>query len=429
MKYKFGFWQTTSLVVGNIVGSGILMLPAALAAYGTFGLFGWALTSVGAVFLGLVFARLSHRFTKSGGPYVYAREVFGRFFGFQVAWTYWLANIVSNLAVVVAFVSYLSIAYPILSKHPLYAFGVSIISLWGSVTVNLISLKIFARVQLLVTIAKVLPLIILSAIGVFYVDWSNLYPFTLPDGITPGQAILATMSLSIFSFIGIESATIPAEHVEHPKKVVAQATVAGTVISAAIYIWIAMVVMGILGSDRLSLSHAPFADAFGHMFGSKSAYLIALMAAFSCFSTLNGWILLQGQIPLAVAKDNLFPKILGYQSSQGTPVAALLISAFFMSLLLFLNYTASLVDQFSMIVNLTSFSILLPYLFSGLADLVLLWREGKKNVFAWRSILVSITAVLYALVAISGVGYQSFLMGVGLVVIGVPIFWIMKKET
>lgn len=410
------------------MGSGILMLPVALAYYGTFGLFGWALTSLGAIFLGLVFASLSHRFTKSGGPYVYAREVFGRFFGFEVAWTYWLANIISNLAVVIAFVSYLSAAYPVLKEHPLYAFGVGLIALWVSVAINLISLKLFARMQVLVTVAKVLPLIVLSVVGIFYVDWSNLYPFTLPMGITPWQAILATMSLSIFSFIGIESATIPSEHIEHPKKIVAQATVVGTLISAVIYIWIAMVIMGILGTGKLSMSQAPFADAVGSMFGSGSARVIALMAAFSCFSTLNGWILLQGQIPLAVARDNLFPKIFGYQSSQGTPVAALLISASFMSLLLFLNYSASLIDQFALIIHLTSFSILLPYLFSGLADLVLLWREGRKAQFSWGSILVAVVAILYAGVAICGVGFQSFLMGVGLVVIGVPIFWIMKKE-
>ncbi|MDC0348988.1 amino acid permease [Alphaproteobacteria bacterium] len=428
MKYKFGLWQTTSLVVGNIVGSGILMLPAALAFYGTFGLFGWALTSLGAVFLGLVFARLSSRFTKSGGPYTYAREVFGDFFGFQIAWTYWLANIISNLAVVIAFVSYLSLSYPILKEEPTYAFGLGLISLWTAVGINLISLKIFARVQLLVTFVKVLPLIALSFVGIFYVDWSNIYPFTLPMDITPWQAILATMSLSIFSFIGIESATIPSEHVKNPKKVVAQATVIGTIISAVIYIWITVVIMGILGSATLSGSNAPFADTFGHMFGSQSAKIIALMAAFSCFSTLNGWILLQGQIPLAVAKDGLFPKLLGYQSSQGTPVVALVISSVFMSLLLLLNYSASLIDQFAMIVNLTSFSILLPYLFSGLADLVLLWREGQKKKFAWKSMTVSIIAILYALVAISGVGFQSFSTGVGLILFGVPVFLFMRKK-
>lgn len=405
------------------------MLPVSLAFYGTFGLFGWALTSLGAVFLGLVFANLSQRFTKSGGPYTYACEIFGRFVGFEVAWTYWFANIISNLAVVISFVSYLSIAFPVLAERPVYSFMVGLGALWASVGINLVSLKLFARVQLLVTIIKILPLIALSAIGIFYVDWSNLYPFSLPQGITPWQAIIATMSLSIFSFIGIESATIPSENIEHPKKVVARATVVGTLIAAIIYIWIAMVIMGVLGAGKLSMSQAPFADAFGQMFGSRCAYLIALMAAFSCFSTLNGWILLQGQIPLAIARDNLFPKILGRQSEQGAPVAALLISASFMSILLFLNYGASLVDQFSMIVNLTSFSILLPYLCSGLADFVLLWKEGKKARVSWGAMIVAALATFYAVVAILGVGHQSFLMGLGLVVVGIPIFWVMKKES
>lgn len=429
MRDKFNLWQATSLVVGNIVGSGILMLPVAIASYGSFGLIGWFLTSLGAVFLGLVFARLSHHFSKSGGPYTYVRSVFGDFAGFQIAWTYWLANIISNLAVVIAFVSYLSISYPVLKESALLSFFVGLISLWAAVGINLLGVKIFARIQFLVTFIKVFPLVLLSLIGFFYVDWGNIYPFTLSAGITPNQAILATMSLSIFSFIGIESATIPSGDIEDAKKTVAKATVFGTVISAAIYIWITVALMGIMGATTLANSNAPFADTFAHIFGENFGYGVALMGAFSCFSTLNGWVLLQGQIPLSVARDGLFPQIFGKLTKGGAPVFALIFSSVLMSFLLFFNYSASLLDQFALIVNLTSFSILLPYLVSSLADMKLLWREKNNTRLLWQGMATSLAAFAYTAVAIFGVGIKSFLMGVAFILIGTPIYVVMKKKS
>ena len=428
MKDKFNLGQATSLVVGNIVGSGILMLPVAIASFGSFGLVGWGLTSLGAVFIGLVFARLSHRYSESGGPYTYVKSVFGEFAGFQIAWTYWLANIISNLAVVIAFVSYLSISYPILKTDPILSFLVGLISLWVAVGINLLGVRVFARIQFIVTFVKVFPLIALSLIGIFYVDWSNIYPFTWPANITPTGAILATMSLSIFSFIGVESATIPSGDIKDAKTTVARATVMGTIISAFIYIWITIVLMGIMGPGRLSMSHAPFADTFSYMFGNGFGYGVALMGAFSCFTTLNGWILLQGQIPLSVAKDRLFPSIFGQVSKRGAPVFALLSSTVLMSFLLFFNYSASLLDQFALIVNLTSFSILLPYLVSSLADMRLLWQDGRKKKMFATGLVTSLLATAYTVVAITGVGFKSFLMGVLFVLIGTPIFIIMKKK-
>lgn len=430
MAKKFNLWQATSLVVGNIVGSGILMLPAAIAAYGSFGLVGWMLTSLGAIFLGLVFARLSHRFTESGGPYTYVRHVFGPFAGFQVAWTYWLANIISNLAVVIAFVSYLSMVFPVLKNHSLLSFCAGLLSLWFSVSINLLGVKLFARIQFLTTVLKVLPLFGLSIVGIFYVDWQNIFPLSLPSTITPIQAIMATMSLSIFSFIGIESATIPSGDVENAKKTVAKATVMGTMISAVIYIWITFVLMGVLGAAQLSVSNAPFADTFSSMFGMHFGIIISFLGAFSCLTTLNGWVLLQGQIPLSVARDGLFPKMFTRLTKGGAPKFALISSSLLMSMMLFFNYSASLLDQFSFIVNLTAFSILFPYLMSSFADMKLLWEEGfhpKKNLRI-RSLLTSIFAILYTSVAIAGVGISSVLMGVLFISLGVPLYIYMRKK-
>ncbi len=428
MKYKFNLIQSTSLVVGNVVGAGILMMPASLAAYGSFGIFGWMITSIGAILLGLVFANLSHRFVKTGGPYTFIREVFGRFAGFQTAWIYWLANTISNIAVALAFVSYMANVYPEIEQSSLYGFLLSLGCIWSLMLINCLGMAIFARIQLLITLAKIIPLIFIGGVGIFYVDWGNIYPFHITSGQSVTDVLLATTSLSIFSFIGIESATIPAENTQNPKKIIATATILGTSVAAFIYIWIQIVIMGILGAEKLALSSAPFAHAAGHIFGSKVGTIIALIAAFASFSTLNGWMLLQGQIPMAAARDGLLPKILGRVSKKGAPVFALLTSTLLMSLLVFMNYQSSLAKQCSLIISLTSFSILLPYFGCALAELKLLFKQ--HNSYKSRAFIVpffvTLGALIYTIFAIIGVGKDSMLLGLILIAFGMPLYGYMR---
>lgn len=422
-KYKFTLLQSTALVVGNVVGAGILMMPASLAVYGSFGIFGWIITSLGAILLGLVFASLSQHFTKSGGPYTFIKEVFGRFAGFQTAWVYWLANTISNIAVALAFVSYMSSIYPVIEENSLYGFLLSLGCIWTLMLINCLGMAIFARVQLLITFAKVIPLIFMGLIGIFYVDWGNIYPFKVSPGYSVSSVLLATTSLSIFSFIGIESATIPAENIENPKKIISLATILGTSIAAFIYIWIQVVIMGILGTEKLARSSAPFAQATAQIFGGQAANVIAAIAAFASFSTLNGWMLLQGQIPMAAARDGLLPKIFARVSKKGAPIFALLTSTLFMSILVFLNYQSSLAKQCSLIISLTSFSILLPYFGCSLVELKLIISKGlpyaKQHI---GQLVVALGALAYTIFAIIGVGWNSMLLGLALLALGIPLY-------
>lgn len=422
-KYKFGLLQAVSLVVGNVVGSGVLFIPATLAAYGSFGLVGLAATSVGAVFLGLVFADLSHRYSQSGGPYTYTRNVLGNFVGFQVAWTYWMANTISNIAIVLTFMGYLSAAYPLLFSSKWVSLGVSLGALWGLVGLNMLGLRFFAAFQTLITVLKILPLAVLSVIGFSSVHMDHILPLTLPPNMGWDQALLATMSLSIFSFIGIESATIPSESVANPKKTVARATLIGTFLAAGIYLWLNMIIIGILGVKSLAQSQAPFVDAFASLLGGSAGFIMALIGAFACFSTLNGWLMIQAQIPMAASQDGMFPAFLGRLTSRGVPGIALVLSSLLMTVLIIGISDAPLVSQFSFIVTLTSFSILLPYFAVALAELVLLVREKEPLARSWPHLMVVVMSLLYTMLAIQGVGVQSFLLGAGLVVVGVPIYW------
>src|SRR5690606_7931382 len=253
--------------------------------------------SIGAIFLALTFANLSRRFPHSGGPYVYSRLIFGDFVGFQMAWTYWIANWVSNAAVAVAFVNFLSYFWPALMTTPSYSFLTSIGTLWVLTGINALSLRQVGNIQVLTTTLKLFPLIAIIIFGLFKVDSANFLPL-ISNSESGFFTIQQAAALTLFSFMGLESATIPAEQVQNPKKTIPRATICGTLIAACIYILSNFVVFGVVPSSTLAGACSPFSQVSEILFGPWSGPIIAAAAAFSCFGTLNGWILIQGQIPM-----------------------------------------------------------------------------------------------------------------------------------
>lgn len=423
----FGFWRSVSLVVGNIIGSGIFLLPASLGAYGLFGLLGWVITSLGSICLALVFARLSFRFPKTGGPYAYSKSAFGDFIGFQVAWNYWVGTWASNAAISTAFVSYLSELVPVLKTNNALAFCVAFSAVWFFTFINTQSVRSAGILQVFITIAKAIPLICIGIYGIFYIDLSH---FTQLGNIQvpPLQALAASSALTLFAFLGLESATIPAEHVLEPEKTIPKATIVGTLFSAVVYIWCTVVLFGILDSEALRHSHAPFADAGALLFGGWAKPFIAFCAAFAAFGTLNGWILVQGQVPLAAAQDGLFPKLFQKQNKNGSPYMGLIVSSILMSGMLFMNYGANLVEQFTTIVNFTTFSVLLPYLYSTVADLYFLLLERTQSKTLLPQIGVTLLAFLYTLLIVVGSGKEAVFLGILFLFSGFPFYAWMKAR-
>ncbi len=307
MQKKLGLWMVTALVVGNMVGSGIFLLPASLGPFGGVSIVGWGISAAGATLLALVFARLSRLVRKSGGPYTFTREGFGDFPGFLVAWGYWISIWTTNAAIAVAFVSYLTVFWPTLSASPLLAAGLGLATIWLLTGVNVFGVHAAGMVQLVTTVLKLLPLAAIATLGLFYVDFSNFIPFNA-SGQSGFSAVSATVALTLWAFLGLESGSTPAEHIVDPERTIPRATILGTLGTAVIYILGTVAVMGVIPSAALARSNAPFADAARSMWGSWAGYAVALGAVVSCFGALNGWLLLQGQIPLAAARDGLFPR-------------------------------------------------------------------------------------------------------------------------
>jgi len=364
----------TALVVGNMIGSGVFLLPASLAPFGGISIVGWLISTAGALCLALVFARLGAAIPKIGGPYAYARAGFGDFGGFLVAWSYWISIWTTNAALAVAFVSYSTVFAPALRTSPALGGIASLVILWVLTAVNVRGVHHAGRVQLVTTILKILPLAAIGLFGFFAFDASHFTPFH-PAGGSPIVAISTTVTLTLWAFLGLESGTIPAGDVRDPTRTIPRATIIGTLTAAVIYIVCTVAVMGIIAPADLAASNAPFADAASRLWGSGGGLIIAAGAAISCFGALNGWILLSGQMPRAAALDGLLPGPLAGLNRAGTPVVGLVFSSVISTILIAMNYTRGLVGAFTFLILLATLATLLPYVLSSMTALMLSLRE------------------------------------------------------
>lgn len=426
-RHKLGLWMLTALVTGNMIGSGIFLLPASLASYGSISLLAWIFTSAGALLIGLVFAKLSTIMPRIGGPYAYCREGFGDFVGFQMAYNYWIALWVGNAAIAVAFTGYLGFFIPALHGNAFLSFLVSASMVWLMTIVNIIGVRHAGLVQLVTTVLKLMPLLLIATLGLLFIDPENLKHFNL-TGKSDFSALTGAATLTLWAFIGLESATVPAENVENPQRNIARATILGVLITAAVYIFSTLAVMGAIAPEQLKHSTAPFADAAKIMFGPVGGVLIAIGAVISCFGALNGWTLLQGQIPLAAARDGLFPKIFAKETRSGTPVMGLIISSVLITLLLLLTLSENLVKQFTFIILLATLASLIPYLFTTMAQLIVFikHREMFKGKRLLGSVIIAILASAYAFWTIAGSGQEIVYYGVLLLFSSIPVYAWMK---
>ncbi|HVM89332.1 MAG TPA: amino acid permease, partial [Puia sp.] len=408
-KTKLGLWATTSLVVGNMIGAGIFLMPSALAVYGGISLLGWIFSAFGAFLMAIIFSRLSKKLPGiNGGPYAYTKAGFGDFMGFLVAWGYWISTWCTNATIAVSFVSALSTFVPVLNgtqmTNEIAAVGTGLAVIWFLTWINTRGIVASGNMQLITTVLKLLPLVLVAIAGLFFINTKNFIPFNISGG-SNFNAITATATMTLFAFLGIECATIPAGTVNNPEKTIPRATIAGTLITTFVYILGTISVLGIIPAASLQKSVTPFADAATKIFGSNSRYWISAGVAIAAFGALNGWILVQGQIPYAIAKDKLFPGIFGKENKYGAPASGMLIGSLLVSLIMMMNYTKGLVEQFKFLILLSTLTSLVPYLFSMASYIVVRIKQKKIDNTNWlSSIIISIPAFAFAFWAIAGSG-------------------------
>ena len=423
---KIGLITATSLVVGNMIGSGIFVLPANLAKYGSIGLVGWIFTAAGALVLAKIFSNLSKIIVnKSGGPYIFAKEGFGDFIGFLVAWGYWISVWVTNAGIAVAIVSALTVFFPDLQTNRLLAVLVGLAFIWLFTWVNIKGVKSSGKIQVVTTVFKLLPLILIILAGLFFIDINNFPEFNISESSNI-EAFSAVATLTLFAFLGIEVATIPAENVDNPEKTVPRATMLGTTIVTLVYILSTVVLFGILPVEQLMNSPAPFAEAGKIIGGEYAGYIVAAGAAISAIGALNGWILIAGQLPMATAKDGMFPRLFKKQNKNQAPLIGLIIGSVLSSVVMLMNFSESLIDQFEFMVLLTTLTCLVPYLFVAAAYVLITLNKGIFKNNKSSIVVLSTLGFAYSLWAIYGSGSNTVFYGLLLLLAGIPFYILMK---
>ena len=421
-----GFWTAVALVMGNMIASGVFLLPASLAPFGGISMGGWMVSTAGAVLLALVFARLSGFNPAAGGPYAFTRAAFGELPAFLVAWGYWISVWCANAAIAVAFVGYLDPFIPSLVRSPVSAAALAVGAVWTLTAVNVWGVRAAGNIQLVTTILKVVPLVAIGVAGIWVLNPSH---FAVSDTSVRGVAagVTATTTLTLWAFLGLECATIAAGSIRDPERTIPRATIVGTLLAAVIYIVSTIGVMGVLSREALAQSTAPFADAARVLAGGGAAQVVALGAAISCFGALNGWILVVGQLPLAVARDGLFPLAFGRLSARGTPARGMILAGILTSTLIVMNYSRGLVDLFTFVILLATLSTLVPYAFSSLAGFMLQRSDPRMRMSGGAS-AIALLAFGYSLWAIGGAGAEVVYWGFLLLLSGLPVYvWVARR--
>ena len=419
---KIGLWRTTSLVTGNMIASGIFMLPVALAAYGSVSLIGWILSGAGAIVLAIVYARLSQIYPGvTGGPYAYTRHAMGDFPAFLVAWSYWISLWTTNAAIAIAFVSYLGVFFPVVSSGAVSTACTAIAATWLLTWINTRGIAAAGSVQLITTVLKLIPLIVIAVGGLLYIRPENFSAFNVSGGSVTG-AVTATATLTLFAFLGLECATIPAAGVEHPERTVPRATIIGTLLVTVIYFMSTVSVMGIIPVEQLQQSTAPFADAASTVWGDWAGYLVAGGAVISTFGALNGWILMQGQMPAAAAADKLLPSVFARLNRYQVPSISLIGSSVLITILLLMNTTAKLADAFQFIILISTMAVLIAYLLSMASYMIIATQTIEQSAKRTSHITLALIGFAYSFWALAGAGMESIYYGLLAVVAGIPLY-------
>lgn len=407
MTKSIGIWRSWALVAGMMIGSGIFTLPSVLAPYGSYSFLGWIITGFGAMCLALSYSYLARRRPGLGGPYAYVYEAFGRYPAALTAWAYWISLWSASAAIAMSFAGYFELLVPWLATHPLITattnnIVLSIIVVGLFTLINLRGAKEAGTVQLLTTLLKIIPLILIGLAGILYGEVREI-PATNPDNESFMHMIAGICLLITWSFIGVECATLPSEDTIEPEKTIPRASVLGTLTALVVYMIAMFGVMSLLPLELLLNSTSPFADAAQQLFGNVGAILIALGAVFAIGGALNVCILISGTIMLAAAKDRLFPTYFAKTSAKGTPKRALLFSSLLTVSLITFNTNKALLSAFEYFLIISTFSVLLVYFGSALASLRLQWKDQQRGIkISWLTVIIGLLATLFSLLALVG---------------------------
>jgi len=403
--------QLTFIVAVNMMGSGIIMLPTNMAQVGAISLLSWIVTALGSMAIAYGFAQAGLFNQRPGGMSAYAEDAYGKSGYFLVFFLYFLSLAIGNVAIGISAVGYLASFIPWLSSTPI-ATCIGVIGLlWLTTIANFGGPSVTGRIGSLTVWGVIIPVGLLSLIGWFWFKPEIFAAAWNPKGLSVMEGMGSSISLTLWAFLGMESAAQNSAAVENPKRDVPLACMFGTLGAAVIYILSTTVIQGIVPNPELAKSTGPFGAAYAHMFSPAVGSVIMGLAVVACLGSLLGWQFTIATTGKAAADERMFPRLFSKVNRMGAPITGMMVLGVVQSLLALSTISPSLSQQFSVLVNLAVVTNVVPYVIS-LSALMMMMQKADVTPFQYRrNVAVALVAMLYSVYAIYASGKDAVLGG------------------
>jgi putrescine:ornithine antiporter len=415
---KMNLTQLTFIVAVNMMGSGIIMLPTNMAKVGAISLLSWVVTALGSMAIAYGFAQAGLLNQRSGGLAAYAEDAYGKPGYFQVFFLYFLSLAIANVAVAISAVGYLAAFAPWLSSTPVTTCIGVIALLWVTTFANFGGPGLTGRIGSVTVWGVILPVGLISVIGWLWFDAGTFAAAWNPEGVSWIAGMGSSIALTLWAFLGLESAAQNSAAVENPKRDVPLACMLGTVGAAVIYILSTTVIQGIVPNADLANSTGPFGLAYARMFGPAVGSLVMALAVMACLGSLLGWQFTLAQTAKSAADGHMFPAFFAKVTRQGAPIAGMIVMGIVQSLMALSTISPTLSEQFDTLVNLAVVTNVVPYIIA-LSALPLMMRIARVSQNKYRqTMMVTTVAILYSVYAIYASGKDAvfgamLVMGIG----------------
>ncbi len=408
---KMSMMQLTVLVAVNMMGSGIIMLPANMAKVGAISLLSWVVTALGSMAIAYGFAQAGLLNQRTGGMAAYAEDAYGKGGYFLTFFLYFLSLAIGNVAIAISAVGYLAAFFPWLSSSPMTTCIGVIALIWITTTANFGGPNITGRIGAITVWGVIIPVAGLSIIGWFWFKSSTFAEAWNPQGMSLFKGVDSSIALTLWAFLGMESAAQNSDAVENPKRDVPMACMLGTLGAAVIYVLSTTVIQGIVPNKELAESTGPFALAYAQMFSPGVGSVIRALAILACLGSLLGWQFTIAQTAKTAAEDHLFPRFFAKTNKMTAPVIGMIVMGVVQTLLAFSTASPSLGEQFAVLVNLAVVTNVIPYIIALSALMVMMRRAGTPEGTYKLNTFVATVAMLYSTYAIYASGMEAVLGG------------------
>jgi putrescine:ornithine antiporter len=419
---KMSLMQLTVIVAVNMMGSGIIMLPTNMAQVGAISLLSWIVTAIGSMAIAYGFAQAGVLNQRSGGMAAYAEEAYGRPGYFIVFYLYFISLAIGNVAIAISAVGYLAGFFPGLSATPLATCLSVIALLWLTTVANFGGPRVTGRIGAITVWGVIIPVAGLSLVGWFWFSNATFGAAWNPNGLTLAQGMGSSIALTLWAFLGMESAAQNSDAVENPKRNVPLACMLGTLGAAAIYILSTTVIQGIVPNAELAKSTAPFALAYATMFNPTVGTIIMALAVMACLGSLLGWQFTIAQTGKAAAEERMFPSLFARVTASNAPIYGMVVMAIVQSLMALSTISPTLSQQFGALVNLAVVTNVIPYVIALSALFVMMQNARVAPAAYRRNLIVALVAMLYSTYAIYASGADAVLGGTVVMALGFVIY-------